>query len=60
MTEQDIENWYNSGRMPYRFDMTEFEEMIENIRYEAWKEGSLARADKGLGLADNPYGGKND
>ena len=29
--------------------------IVRKAKAEAWAEGSLARADKGLGLADNPY-----
>ena len=32
-----------------------FNRWLRTVQAEAWEEGSLARADKGLGLADNPY-----
>lgn len=28
---------------------------VKKAKARAWDEGSLARADRGLGLADNPY-----
>lgn len=36
----------------------ELEEVIDNIHSLleiAWEQGSLDRADRGLGIADNPY-----
>lgn len=39
MNLQDIENWYNTGRMPFAFNMVEFDEMIERLQAEAWKQG---------------------
>lgn len=36
----------------------ELEEVIDNIQKLleiAWEQGSLDRADRGLGIADNPY-----
>ena len=32
-----------------------FDKWFNEVRAEAWDEGSLARADSGLGIAGNPY-----
>lgn len=47
---------YGYGPAEHRAHVAQvIEQHMQEAKAEAWEQGSLDRADRGLGIADNPY-----